>query len=759
MPETLVDILSRYNHQTLTAMLNFRHLKAASTRKPDLVKVLADYYQDPKQIRETYTQLEKKPRALLDYLMRVGGEAGLVSIRQKLVGMNLVETTSSRMDRPDYHSPRSNKVEDLLAYLTVCGLVFGRPQTTGYAASVMMDFSPVGKYFIPEAVRAALPQPSAENAWVPPTAPEPLRRLESSARAFQRDLYLYWSYLNQNNAELTAKNLLAKRHLTALNATLLVKETIGTGEGESDFPRLMFLRALLEQLGLVAAESGFLRARPAAEFFALTPLERIRRCLEAYTNCKYINELTWHNKINTGGAYAGLLPAPQFLQDARRLILMYVKPEGWLEVHYVVDHIREQQYEFLFSRNIDAPNAYYYSYNHPYASGFNPLGWTFPEIYNESSGWEQVEANLIRSVIRRPLFWMGLVDLGVANEQEKEAGVFRLTAPGRWLLANGPAPEIPSEGGQVIVQPDYTITAFDPISDAVLQELEQFAQRISAERAIQFRLTQASVYAGQLRGWNVQRIQSTLEGFTGQPLPGNVVRTLQEWQGLHERIRITPSVAVIHAANPADLDAFADDTELSAWLSRRPAPEMALLPPAAKPSQVYSRLLKKGWLPLVTSGPEELPADTVELDASGLLTFKASSPNLYLRGFLARFADPDGPDAYRLTPASVRRAMIGGMDAPVIVSELEKVIAQPVPAALKNRLLAWSGHYGTATFETTILVSFKDANTTQELLKDPDLGALLHPLRPADAQVTVQVHAKDEERVKKLLAERGVEVK
>ena len=64
----------------------------------------------------------------------------------------------------------------------------------------------------------------------------PEKILESSARVFQRDLYLYWSYVYHNQPELIGKGLLAKRHLTAVNETLLQRETIGTGQSETDFP-------------------------------------------------------------------------------------------------------------------------------------------------------------------------------------------------------------------------------------------------------------------------------------------------------------------------------------------------------------------------------------------------------------------------------------------------------------------------------------------------------------------------------------------
>src|SRR5678815_4724487 len=107
---------------------------------------------------------------------------------------------------------------------------------------------------------------------------------------------------------------------------------------------------------------------------------------------------------------------------------------------------------------------------------------------------------------------------------------------GRWVLGLGPPPAIQAEGGRVIVQPNLHIVALDPVADATLVELDQFAERLSAERAVEYRLTRASVYAGQQAGWDVPRIKTYLRGHTRAELPGNVERTLDEWQAQHERI-------------------------------------------------------------------------------------------------------------------------------------------------------------------------------------------------------------------------------
>jgi hypothetical protein len=309
----------------------------------------------------------------------------------------------------------------------------------------------------------------------------------------------------------------------------------------------------------------------------------------------------------------------------------------------------------------------------------------------------------------------------------------------------------------VIIQPDFTILAFDPITDGVIYRLEQFSQRVSAERAILFRLSQQSVYAGQQAGWSAARIQAYLEELSRQPLPGNIARTLAEWQAGHERIRIYPRVHVLHASQ-TDLDELAADHRTVALLERRVSEEVVVLPANQKLGSVKKQFAEMGWFPVITPQTAGLPERSVRLDDEGRLTFKTPRPGLYLRAHLARFAEPEGQD-YRLTPASIRRAVNAGTPATQLVTELERVLEQPVPHEFAQRLLGWSGFFGQVEAEATTLLRFKNPAALQHFRRDPQLGELLRALRSDDLERLALVRTKDLEKLRRLLTERGVEWK
>ena len=768
MSDTLFEALDQYEIATLHTILTFQGYKVPGPgrlTKPEVIRTLMKLLTEPGRVARAFAGLESPAREAVITLQRQGGSATRGAIRRRLRDLDLLEGRETRLDtyssqQPDYRRPETRFIDEILAHLAASGLVFGRISPDPWGRKSNLTFRMVLDYFIPSQILTLLPAPPA----LPPVLPDlgtPEKILESSARVFQRDLYLYWSYIYHHQPELIGKGLLAKRHLTAVNDTLLQRETIGAGQGEGDFPRLLFLRLTLLQLGLIRVKNLSLQAEPGEAFFGAPPLERIRRTFEAYVTQRPLNELAVLLPISAHGER--LVPAPDRLVDARKALVLYYRlAAGWTGLEALVGRVRETAYEFFLPRIFRPLNSqsYYYPTVHPYSQFGNPLGWnwSFSPGMDESEGWRRVEGRWIQWMVTAPFFWMGLVNLGFHIPKGADPDCFTLTAPGRWLLAGGAAPEIPQEGGQVIVQPDYTLLAFDPISDAVLFHLEQFAARVSAERATQFRMSQASVYAGQQAGWDAARIQAYLEELSNQPLPANVARTLREWQTAHERIRILAHVNVLHAPHAEDLDQLAQQKKALPLLKQRPAPGVVVLPEGSKLVEIRRVLSDLGWWPVVTARDGGLPPHSVAADGEGRLAFVQRQAGLYLRAHLARFAEQES-DGYRITPASIRRAANAGLTAAQMAAELNRVLVQPLSPLLEQRLQAWSGHFGQAQVENVALLRFKNETALADLLRDPEIGRLLRTFRPAELDQTAVVRSQDLEKLRALLEERGVEWK
>ena len=308
----------------------------------------------------------------------------------------------------------------------------------------------------------------------------------------------------------------------------------------------------------------------------------------------------------------------------------------------------------------------------------------------------------------------------------------------------------------MILQPNFQVTAFDPVSDEVLLNLERFAERVSSDRAVELRLTQSSVYNAQLQGWDIDRIERYLEEITGLPVPENVQRTLEDWQTQHERITIYPEVTLLHAALPGDLDDLEQDQGLKEWITMRPDPSVAVISGQLPNSDFVSALVAKEWLPLISTGDYMEFPRVVEVFQDGLLRFELAEPDFYLQGHLRRFADPVGGYDYRITPASVQRAVLNGMTAPDIIAALAQVAKKDIPPDLENHILAWSGHFGEAAIEEVVLLKMQNDSILSELFADPEIGPLLKPISKAADQAAAIVNPGDLSRLRQLLDEKGI---
>jgi hypothetical protein len=392
------------------------------------------------------------------------------------------------------------------------------------------------------------------------------------------------------------------------------------------------------------------------------------------------------------------------------------------------------------------------------------LNWTWEKyLRDEEAGWEGVEAVFIRAVLTEGLYWLGLLDLGYLRPVTPAGGsapdgllAVRLTDMGHWLLLGDKVPEIPAESGRVILQPNFHIFAFDPISDSVLAKLDSFAVRLRAERAVEYEITRESVYRAQQAGHRAGDLIAWLTKITAAPVPQNVGRTMQEWQEAFEQLVIRPRVGWVQAASPEAIDALLALPGLQTVILKRVTPT-SLLIRADKADDIELALLIAGELPGRASRPEDARRASITIASDGAIAFAHAVPSLYVYGYLHPFVDETAA-GWRITGDSVARARAANLDALAIIRELETLALGGVPPLLQRRIKAWCKHFGDASLSRVTLLRFRDQPTTDELLADPELQPYLQPFHPEAKLGLVAVIAENIETVRTLLAERGVEL-
>lgn len=613
--------------------------------------------------------------------------------------------------------------------------------------------------------------------------------LESSARAFQRDIYFYWSTARTHPLSLTKRRRLYQRDLRLVNGALLEQHELGN-KNELDVPRLLFMRLLLTELNLLRERQDTIHAVPEPTLFALQPSERVRRTFEQWRDGTFWNELLSVPDLTVRGIDSRLDRAPKQIPDARRKILAQIaqvhksRPPGtrWTSISRLLEHVHTHQYEFLLPREYLAVHAGYYRYQSylshasPYISYGNAMGWSFlPPIEDEADGWQIVEAGFIRSMLIGPLYWMGLLDIGLLDGVPT---AYRLTSIGAWVLRVGPKVELPQEGGRVVVQPNFELFALDPISDLVLAKLDEFAERVQAERAIKYRLTRESVYRAQKRGWNAVQIVETLEEMsqtpdskpeTGRSLPQNILRTLHEWQALYERVTIHRRASLLQAADTDLFTRLFQDPSVRRHLTRPvEAVEdgeatLALISPALGETEELIRALEQAGYPaLRTRSPQDtlrpaLLLDESKLTASGIpVEFDVALPSIYLLEQIAPFSSYDERGRLYLTPSSIQNAIEQGLPIQDILLRLRTLHCGPVPHGIERQIRAWGHYYGDAAVEQVTLIQVQDAETLSELLSEPDIQALLRPFVPDPSHALALVTTEDMDELLQVLARYGI---
>ncbi len=726
---------------------------------------------------------------------------------------------------PQYPIPHPHGVFELaLRHLLLLGLLFwgkqtnfgGRDYTSGVYDGILI---------VPQAVMNEVKSKhQREHRQGENCQQNSESHINEGIHALQGTLYLYWSLVaaTREGLPLVNNGLLSRQALRQVMEQLgpdsyRVREenpVWGTGNAsdmtalrssvatpapeiraEYEVPHLLFIRLLLMKLGLLREQQGMLRAAPARAFFSLPLLERACRCYRAWLEDTFWNELMhlaevvmrpgpapldpaheevvqarqtvvarvlseWRGAVGAGVVGSGVgIPAPQAGLHASAL------PPSWCDFSTFIAHTKLYAPYLLFPRR-------YGSRADRYSLGSNPYGWDFRlrrGWLTHREGWHLVEGGFIRAVISGPLYWLGLVELN--NEDNPTS--FRPAEGISLVTSDVPISIEEPPAGRLIVQPNFELVALAPISEALLINLDRFAERTSLERIAQYRLTKAGVTRAIQLGLHADTIQQTLEQASGGEIPQNVRYSLLEWERQARRIELWRAATLLEVDDPTVLDKLYADVETRPLLGRRLAPTMVEIP-RHQLSALQEALWQRDYLPaLVSASVHDTPRTDVSLLPSlpmcepqwrlcddGLLQPLYAVSNLYLLAELERFSELDEATGWRhITPAALQRARDAGLSLENVMRFLKDYCEGGVPNSFFIRLKLWGGGYDgqpTIQVEHAPLLALP-AQVLQDLQADEELRELLGT-EVAPQLRLVHVVPDKLERVIELLRERGFEV-
>jgi hypothetical protein len=378
-----------------------------------------------------------------------------------------------------------------------------------YAGLIFRTFEhgPDGTYeaiLVPPELRTYLPVADPEPPRIslePTTAPGVVR---SYRHHILDDACTLLSYVQNERPRLGSYHRWHERHRKDLLRRLRIQ----------DWEYFALLGHLALRIGwLVEERSGRLRLEPegVTAWLESAPFHQQRTVIEAWRD-----DPTWNDLFH--------IPALQpedtgaWRNDpvlARRAVLRHLEvcqPGTWYVLDALVAAIKHVDADF------QRPDGDYDSWYireeaaEIYLSGFE--------------SWDAVEGRLIRHLIRTPMAWLGLVDLGM-DDGDRAATSFRMTQAGASILGvaetlSRPEPSSARlwSGFRVAVPPARRYERF---------QLARVADWLQSGTPFAYRLTPSSLERARQQGISVTRVLEFLRDLIKAPVPRSVEAALTRW--------------------------------------------------------------------------------------------------------------------------------------------------------------------------------------------------------------------------------------
>jgi hypothetical protein len=308
---------------------------------------------------------------------------------------------------------------------------------------------------------------------------------------------------------------------------------------------------------------------------------QIRSLAEAWAN-----SILWNDLAFTHGIEADHWPNdPRVARQAVMETLKNVPAEIWWNTDSLVEHIKENNPDF------QRPGGDY--------GGWYLRDADTGEIMHGFQYWDNIEGMLIRFMIEGPMNWLGITRVG--------RGAFLLTQTGRALLGLDEWPDQPDPPVKIRVDEQGVISVPVEISRYDRIQIARFAAWLSSPPAkegstgddstYQYRLTPQAV--DRVAGEGIQLMQHIvpfLQKLSGQAVPQNVLKMLEEWHTDPSEV-VIQDVVIIRARDLGVYERLRRTERVNKWLRDQVGPQAHTVNREDLPA-LLNALRQMGILPL-----------------------------------------------------------------------------------------------------------------------------------------------------------------
>lgn len=765
----LEQILNSYNVNTLQLMAQNRGL--AARKKNQIVTELANKYYDANSINHALSQLSEVERVAFNYIYRQGG---LVSQEA------LVSTLTQQY--------KQAKALETIANLVGAGLALFAQETfqgLNFQSFSMHDYRRSGFYgsevlFVPQsvievAVKTLRLQEYRLANELKPYQGEPEKiAVQPNFEAFVADILALTRYVEQNKVRVLKSGDMGKRDYVKLNAQLQVKEgdnLAGTSK-LSEVGRINLLWNTAIILGLIEAEPDNIAtlAKDGGLFYELPRYQQMRLLIMAWVAANLneffriptLNILSTSLNENDIPTTTNVVRARAFLMNMLELQMKTEHlPEGWLDFNSLLAMVKEQDIEFLISRdNMLSARRFFNSPYNPtfYYSGFNSKlkmgektknGYYNPPGLNKDEDWNLVEGEYIAEIFREPLAWIGAAELG-ENSQNRPVAV-RFTELGRAALLNEPSAQEQQEAAQaaqfasaapeltkpLLVQPNFDLMVLAPMQNlALLRQIDRFASQSSMGDVAMYHLSKESVFRGFRTGLDGEQILEILKENSRIPVAQNIEISIQDWSNEYGRVVMRPVANLVEVPDAAMLDKIMAEPKYADCVEKRIGPTFALIKgPIEKFDAILQEFMpkagdvKRKQTPLVFDY-NRLQPRTFKPVGDYQIQIKEGQSDPYVLYRLGQFADlveykPEKQSAtFELTAAAGQRARSLDLTYQQVSQFLANMFGPlaRISPVMTLALKGWLGYYSNEVLrgERSVTVT-GSPNLITDIVNIPDL--------------------------------------